>query len=215
MGLTTACSRLLFCCCAHSTQAARPSSLACRLSDQRVVLVPESGACTSLHLSPCGRFLTTNLSDSSVHLWQLPASLAGQQGFSAAAANGMTGGAAASSSGSSALRQGLDAGAAADPFDALPTAPLHELRQADARLSRYVLRSCVGGATSGFVACGAEDARLYLWSRVSGELLECLQGHSGCINAVAWSPANQYLLASASDDGTIRTWLAPAAATRR
>ena len=51
------------------------------------------------------------------------------------------------------------------------------------RPSRFVLRSCVGGADSGFVACGSEDGRLHIWSRRTGELLRCLRGHSGCINA--------------------------------
>ncbi|EFN54760.1 hypothetical protein CHLNCDRAFT_35720 [Chlorella variabilis] len=133
-----------------------------RLSDQRVELVGESGTVTSMSLSPCQHFLTTNLADNCVHLWQLPPGLGGQQGT------------------------------AGGP-------------------SRYVLRSCVGGATSGFVACGAEDCRLYLWSRHSGDLLECLAGHTGCINAVAWHPRMPHLIASASDDGTIRTWMAAAA----
>lgn len=53
--------------------------------------------------------------------------------------------------------------------------------------------------------------RLYIWSRLSGELLASLPGHSGCINAVAWHPKLPWLLASASDDGTLRTWVAPAA----
>jgi WD40 repeat protein len=79
------------------------------------------------------------------------------------------------------------------------------------RPGRYVLRSCVGGATSGFVACGAEDCLLRIWSRVSGEQLACLSGPAGCVNAVAWHPRNPSLIACASDDATIRTWLAPVA----
>ena len=72
-------------------------------------------------------------------------------------------------------------------------------------------RSCIGGARSGFVACGAEDGKLYIWSSRSGQQLQCLEGHSGCVNAVAWNPALPWLLASAGDDGTVRTYLAPAA----
>ena len=76
-------------------------------------------------------------------------------------------------------------------------------------------RSCIGGARSGFVACGAEDGRVWVWSTRTGQLLQCLEGHAGCVNAVDWSPAMPWLLASASDDGTIRTWLAPAVAATR
>lgn len=207
------------------THVRRSSRCRCRrLSDLRVEVIPESGAVTSIHLSPCGRFLTANLSDSLVHVWQLPAGLAGAAGaagsnpaaeqplahalLAANVAAGVLNSTAHAGGGGSA---GLVGSPAADPFDALPSAPAHELRMAGAKPSRYVLRSCVGGAASGFVAGGAEDCRLYIWSRRSGELLECLGGHSGCINATAWHPTNPWLLASASDDGTIRTWLAPSA----
>lgn len=72
-------------------------------------------------------------------------------------------------------------------------------------------RSCIGGARSGFVACGSEDGKVYVWSSRSGQQLQCLEGHSGCVNAVAWNPVLPWLLASAGDDGTVRTFLAPAA----
>lgn len=187
----------------------------------RIEVIAEAGAVTSIHLSPCGRYLTANLADSLVHVWQLPEGLA--------PAAGTAGG--ATPAGIPTLRESLAAitrersdgimtcgsngslagGLVIDPWDVLPLAPVHELRMAGTRPSRYVLRSCIGGANSGFVASGAEDCRLYIWSRRTGELLDCLAGHSGCINATAWHPTHHWLLASASDDGTIRTWLAPAA----
>lgn len=74
-----------------------------------------------------------------------------------------------------------------------------------------VTRSCIGGARSGFVACGSEDGKLYIWSARSGQQLECLEAHGACVNAVAWNPAMPWLLATAGDDGTVRTFLAPAA----
>jgi hypothetical protein len=99
-----------------------------RLADQRVALVPESGTVTSLHLSSCQRFLTTNLADSCVHLWHLPPGLAAMGGAGTAGVRG--GGVAASIACASAM-QGQGRGG--DPFDALPTAPAMEFRMGQGR----------------------------------------------------------------------------------
>mmetsp|Transcript_14852 Transcript_14852/g.38086 ORF Transcript_14852/g.38086 Transcript_14852/m.38086 type:complete len:578 (-) Transcript_14852:156-1889(-) len=71
---------------------------------------------------------------------------------------------------------------------------------------RYQIRSCFGGAGEAFVASGSEDNMVYLWHRQNATLLETLRGHSRSVNCVAWHPLDPGVLASASDDQTIRIW---------
>ncbi|KAL1567573.1 transducin family protein / WD-40 repeat family protein [Salvia divinorum] len=72
--------------------------------------------------------------------------------------------------------------------------------------SRLLVRSCFGGLEQAFIASGSENSKVYIWHRASMELVFSLSGHSGAVNCVSWNPANPHMLASASDDHTIRIW---------
>ncbi|XP_034060202.1 WD repeat-containing protein 26 isoform X1 [Gymnodraco acuticeps] len=70
----------------------------------------------------------------------------------------------------------------------------------------YTIHSCFGGHNEDFIASGSEDHKVYIWHR-RGELpIAELTGHTRTVNCVSWNPVIPGLLASASDDGTVRVW---------
>lgn len=128
-----------------------PPALPHRLSDGRVQLLSETGAVSSIAVSRCGRLLAANLTDSWVHLWQLPAGLAEEEEAHLAlpsdtpCSNGATT-TNGSGDGVASLQHALplhlppQLAPGGDPLDHLPLAPLHEFRMGDARPIRFVLR---------------------------------------------------------------------------
>lgn len=58
------------------------------------------------------------------------------------------------------------------------------------------------------VCSGAEDKHGYIWDRHYNICLARL-AHDDVVNSVAFSPADQELLLSASDDSTIKVWRSP------
>uniref|UniRef100_A0AAV1UHQ3 Uncharacterized protein n=1 Tax=Peronospora matthiolae TaxID=2874970 RepID=A0AAV1UHQ3_9STRA len=74
------------------------------------------------------------------------------------------------------------------------------------REQRYVLRPCFSGAHGELVACGSEDSIIYLWQKVNGKQVGELDGHSSVVNVVVRHPLRSNVIASASDDKTVRLW---------
>jgi len=100
------------------------------------------------------------------------------------------------------------------------------------RQGKFVIRSCYGGASEGFVLSGGEgapgeegtldfasdlcmrsadmlgrvtEAKISIWHRHSGRLIEQFPAHpDGCVNAVAWNPARPDMFASAGDDRKVQ-----------
>ncbi|GHP10286.1 hypothetical protein PPROV_000901700 [Pycnococcus provasolii] len=146
------------------------------------LVVTEPHAVTSICLSRCGRYLLAHLSSQKIHLHDLGSTPLAR---STAAARGEAAVRAAES----------------------PTRIFSAHPRTQRRGCRYVLRACFGGACEELVASGGEDGIVYLWSRMTGELVYALHGHAGSVNAVAWCPATPHLFASASDDCTVRLWV--------
>lgn len=66
-------------------------------------------------------------------------------------------------------------------------------------LSWCTLSSCYSG---GFAAA---DKLIKVWSVLTGQILKTLEGHTEGLSDVAWS-SDSALLASASDDKTVKVW---------
>lgn len=95
----------------------------------------------------------------------------------------------------------------------------------------YTIHSCYGGCNDSFIASGSEgimlhtnvyirtcelrlcvhththtDHHVYIWHHRRESPVIVLRGHSRAVNCVSWNPTRHHMLASASDDGTVRIW---------
>ena len=50
------------------------------------------------------------------------------------------------------------------------------------------------------------DHHVYVWHHSRENPVIVLKGHSRAVNCVSWNPVHHDMLASASDDGTVRIW---------
>lgn len=55
------------------------------------------------------------------------------------------------------------------------------------------------------VFCGSEDGTVKVWDTQTGRLVETLKGHNDTVNVCIWIQKQQ-LLATCSDDGTVKLW---------
>lgn len=71
---------------------------------------------------------------------------------------------------------------------------------------KFTIYSCFGGVNKDFLASGSEDHKVYIWHSKSEKPLAVLSGHTRTVNCVSWNSRDPTMLASASDDGTVRIW---------
>ncbi|KAG5321539.1 WDR26 protein, partial [Acromyrmex heyeri] len=70
----------------------------------------------------------------------------------------------------------------------------------------FTVHSCFGGVNQDFIASGSEDNKVYVW-HIKRELpIAILTGHSRLVSCVSWNPVYHQMMASVSDDFTVRIW---------
>ncbi len=72
--------------------------------------------------------------------------------------------------------------------------------------NKFMNYSCFGGVDENFIVSGSEDARVYIWHIKKEHPICVLEGHTRPVTCVSWNPVLHGLIASASDDGTVRIW---------
>lgn len=57
--------------------------------------------------------------------------------------------------------------------------------------------------------------QIYIWRRKCKTPIKILTGHSMTVNSVTWNHAKPHMLASASDDHTVRIWISGTTLTKQ
>ncbi|XP_065883697.1 WD repeat-containing protein 26-like isoform X2 [Dysidea avara] len=68
------------------------------------------------------------------------------------------------------------------------------------------IHSCFGGLNENFVVSGSEDNNVYVWHKKREYPIAILDSHTRTVNCVSWNPVRHSMIASASDDTTIKIW---------
>ncbi len=69
-----------------------------------------------------------------------------------------------------------------------------------------LLRNDLSSIWSFQLPCCLADHKVYIWHSKREMPITVLEGHSRTVNCVHWNPKLPSMLASASDDGTVRIW---------
>ncbi|XP_023320596.1 WD repeat-containing protein 26-like [Eurytemora carolleeae] len=70
----------------------------------------------------------------------------------------------------------------------------------------YTIYSSFGGSNQSFIASGSEDMKVYIYHVDRPDPIQELSGHTRTVSCVSWNPVYHQLIASASDDNTVRIW---------
>jgi len=70
----------------------------------------------------------------------------------------------------------------------------------------FMIHPACGGVGRSFIASGSEDGSILIWHRHHQILMKQLTGHEAMVSASYFHPTKHHLMASVSDDGTIRLW---------
>uniref|UniRef100_A0A6B2L682 Uncharacterized protein n=1 Tax=Arcella intermedia TaxID=1963864 RepID=A0A6B2L682_9EUKA len=84
------------------------------------------------------------------------------------------------------------------------TSEIVHLFNLEGRVFTVSLSSC--SKQHNLIAAGSEEPKIRLCDIKNGQSLWFLDGHRASILSLKWSPANEYILASGSLDGTVRLW---------
>ncbi|RKP12766.1 WD40-repeat-containing domain protein [Piptocephalis cylindrospora] len=152
-------------------------------------------AITGCSFGPLGNLLVTGSKDNSIRFWDLSSGLCVK---SITSHLGEVTSVALNTAGSLLLSSSKDNSNRL--WDIRMARPVRKLKGHQNTSKNFVRASF---APNNLIVGGSEDGVVYLWDQGTGGLLQRLPGHEGVVYDVHWSRG---ILASASEDRTLRTW---------